>query len=271
MDDFLTSAEAARLLGVGPSSVKRWADQGLLPCLKTAGHHRRFARTEVERFRLTHGSAAGDEQRQVVEWVGRLLSDIHPYELHSALLQERARQGAWWAVASLLGNALVDLGQRWSRGEIDILDEHLASERLSRAVARCVETMAVPENAPSCLLATAVDDDHTLGLALAELCLRAGGWRTCWAGRMAPTSELAERMAREPFAMLGLSCAQGHADPAALAQQVRLLAAVCRERGATLLLGGSGPWPEPNAELGGFVRVVNFRELQALLQGPHAA
>jgi excisionase family DNA binding protein len=271
MDDFMTSAQAARLLGVGPSSVKRWADQGLLPCLKTAGHHRRFARAEIERFRLTRGSQEGGWARQVDEWVGRLLSDTHPYELHSSLLQERARQGAWWAVAALMGNVLVELGQRWQRGQIDIVDEHLATERLARAIARCVEGMAVPADAPNCLLATAVDDDHTLGLALAELCLRASGWRTCWVGRKVPTSELAERMAREPFAMLGLSCAEGHADPAALAEQVRQLAAVCRDRGARLLLGGSGPWPEPNAELDGFVRIKNFRELEGLLRGPHAA
>ncbi|MBV9958343.1 MAG: helix-turn-helix domain-containing protein, partial [Acidobacteria bacterium] len=45
----LTSSEAARLLGVSEASVKRWADSGLLPALKTAGGHRRFRPEDVAR------------------------------------------------------------------------------------------------------------------------------------------------------------------------------------------------------------------------------
>ena len=36
-DDLLTTADAARLAGVGASSVKRWADSNLLRCVRTAG------------------------------------------------------------------------------------------------------------------------------------------------------------------------------------------------------------------------------------------
>ena len=52
----LTSKEAARLLGASEASVKRWADGGLLPTLKTAGGHRRFRPEDVAAFRRGRGA-----------------------------------------------------------------------------------------------------------------------------------------------------------------------------------------------------------------------
>lgn len=46
--DWLSLGEAAKLLGVHPSTVRRWANEGHLPVSRTAGGHRRFLRTEIE-------------------------------------------------------------------------------------------------------------------------------------------------------------------------------------------------------------------------------
>ncbi len=46
-DRLLTTREAAELLGVGPTTVKRWCDEGKLPALKTAGGHRRYREADV--------------------------------------------------------------------------------------------------------------------------------------------------------------------------------------------------------------------------------
>jgi excisionase family DNA binding protein len=48
---FLTRTEVARLLGVSPNTVSRWAREGRLPCLMTLGGHRRFDRAVVEEIR----------------------------------------------------------------------------------------------------------------------------------------------------------------------------------------------------------------------------
>ena len=63
MDDLLSNVEVGRLAGVGPTAVKRWADQGLLPCVRTAGGHRRFRRDEVEKFLLTTRGSGGGGHR----------------------------------------------------------------------------------------------------------------------------------------------------------------------------------------------------------------
>jgi excisionase family DNA binding protein len=48
---YLTAGEVARLLHVSPKTVSRWAAQGLIPCLKTLGGHRRFQRKDIYEIR----------------------------------------------------------------------------------------------------------------------------------------------------------------------------------------------------------------------------
>ncbi len=48
MDEWLSLSQAARQLGVHPSTVRAWADHGYLPSQRTQGGHRRFRRADVE-------------------------------------------------------------------------------------------------------------------------------------------------------------------------------------------------------------------------------
>ena len=46
-DEWLSLSDAARLLGVHPSTVRLWSDKGVLPTHRTSGGHRRYRRDEV--------------------------------------------------------------------------------------------------------------------------------------------------------------------------------------------------------------------------------
>lgn len=46
-DEWLSLSEAAKLLGVHPSTVRLWSDKGALPVHKTQGGHRRYKRGEI--------------------------------------------------------------------------------------------------------------------------------------------------------------------------------------------------------------------------------
>ncbi len=255
---FLTSAQAAQLLGVTAATVKRWSDAGLLPCVRTAGAHRRFDPAEVAR--LVDGRRK-DEPLPGDTWADHLL-DPDPAALHLLLLEERARLGAWWRVAERLGQAVRVVGERWEQGRLSIVDEHAASERLSRALARRADTLPARAGAPRVLLASAEGDDHTLGLALAELVLREWGWATLWAGRNAPAADLAAALEAGRADVLALSASVA-SRPESLARELELLAPVVTARGVRLLAGGAGPWPDP---LPWGTRIRDFDSLRTFLQ-----
>lgn len=63
--EWLSLKEASEVIGVHPSTLRRWADAGTIPCTRTPGGHRRFRRAVVNRYleRKEHAlpQLAGDE------------------------------------------------------------------------------------------------------------------------------------------------------------------------------------------------------------------
>jgi len=259
----LTSAEVAKILGVTAGSVKRWTDLGLLRCARTVGRHRRFDPVEVDRFRKDQTGEVQPEHGPDVEgWLDLLLSDADPHQLLTTLYSERARLGAWWKVAESLAAVLEEMGERWTEGSLSILEEHMASERLSRILAQVSDQLPSRPGAPRLLLTTAEGEEHTLGLSLAEMVIREHGWPVLWAGRRVPLPEIVAHVASGAVDAVAVA-ASSMADPGDLLAQTERLGAICRAGEVHLLLGGSGPWPEwiPYG-----ARVVTFQELRGWLK-----
>ena len=59
--EWLSLSDAAKILGVQPSTVRSWSDQGVLPVHRTQGGHRRYLRSEVELWlHSQRANGAGD-------------------------------------------------------------------------------------------------------------------------------------------------------------------------------------------------------------------
>ena len=255
MRDLMTSTEVAERLGVGRSSVKRWADAGSLPCVRTPGGHRRFLHEEVERF-MAPGpqqmAPQGPPDPEAGAWLNRFLAGKGAFELRMALARDFKRTGDWRPVAESISLALGEVGRRWHAGDLSVIEEHAASESLARALARASESIAVPRGAPTCLLIAAEGEEHTLGLSLGELIARSRGWETRWVGRGAPTGEVIGLMEGHIVDLVIVAALRSDGseravpDPSAVAAQ--LLAAAERTQ-VPLILAGSAPWPAPAGEV----------------------
>lgn len=259
----LTSAEVARILGVTSGSVKRWADLGILRCARTVGRHRRFDPVEVERFLKDQtGTVQPDHGPDVEGWLELLLADGDSHQLLASLFSERARLGAWWKVVESLSAVLEEIGERWAEGTLSILEEHVATERLQRALARVSDQLPARPGTPRMLLTTAENEEHTIGLSLAEVVVREHGWPVLWAGRRVPISEIVAHVASGGVDAVAVS-ASAVADPGDLLAQTERLGAICRAGDVHLALGGSGPWPEwiPYG-----ARVITFQELRGWMR-----
>jgi excisionase family DNA binding protein len=264
----LTTTEAAEVAAVAPSTIKRWADQGLLSFSRTAGGHRRFERLAVERFVRQQSVASPSSDPAVTAWV-RWLVGGRRHEIDAGLLEARARLGSWWRVADEVAGALVAMGAQWQCGQLTVAEEHIASDALTRALARVGDALPTRLAGPTCVLACAADDEHTLGLSLAELCLRELGIIPLWLGRRTPVAELVRLASGGQVSMVALSASPLLDDPQALRAIADEVGAACKQHRVGLLLGGSGAWP---AQPSFGVRVTSFAALHAYLaeEGPRS-
>jgi excisionase family DNA binding protein len=66
-NEWLSLSDVARILGVHPSTVRSWSDQGNLPVHRTQGGHRRYRLSDVEMWMQYHQDHGVDEGHLVVQ------------------------------------------------------------------------------------------------------------------------------------------------------------------------------------------------------------
>lgn len=182
MQRMLTTRQIAAELGVGVSSVKRWADQGKLEFVVTPGGHRRFR------------SAAAQPP----------LAD-----------PPKAATG----IAALLNisDRLREIGEQWACGELTVADEH----RESHAIAESLDRLRTPRaGGPLCILACPPGELHELPLRMVRLVLEWRGWRTEFLGASTPWDALEDMVRRTKPDLVALSARERIDIPVALDAQV---------------------------------------------------
>lgn len=60
LTQWLSLSEASELIGVHPSTLRRWADAGTIHCTRTPGGHRRFRRAVLQRYLASKEDAEAD-------------------------------------------------------------------------------------------------------------------------------------------------------------------------------------------------------------------
>ena len=136
------------------------------------------------------------------------------------------------------------------------------ADNLARALARAGDTLPTRRHAPRCALACAGDDEHTLGLSLAELCVREVGWSPLWLGRRTPLAEVVRLVTEGDVDVVSLCASEASRDAQALADIDAELGAACHAHGAGLVLGGAGSWPALPRH---GVRLTSFAAFRELL------
>ncbi len=64
---WLSLSDVAKLLGVHPSTVRSWSNQGMLPVYRTQGGHRRYIHSEIELWLQSQRGESANSVNLVVQ------------------------------------------------------------------------------------------------------------------------------------------------------------------------------------------------------------
>lgn len=142
-------------------------------------------------------------------------------------------------VVEVILPAMAEIGRRWEAGEVEIFQEHLATEAVRSLLARLPLMLpgAAPKSGWRAMVSCAPGDQHALiPLALAA-CLESRGWSVSNLGMSLPSGQIVRAVAAfSPRVLLLTSTMVSRLDEALeVVEQCRVASPACR-----IILGGRG-------------------------------
>jgi excisionase family DNA binding protein len=289
-----STAELGRLLSVSEATVKRWADTGRIGCFRTPGGHRKFRICDISSFVEATGyevtdalttilangrtdRAVGDTldrsdlSRVVTEYAARAIGgDVDGVHRMITCLQARGICLAE-TLDRVVAPAFSSIGDRWERGELTVVEEHVATNSTVEALGRLADSAApAPGTSERLALAACLEGErHDLGARAAAAVLEGCGYRSIHVGANTPIADLETHLESHPTHLLVVS-SKAPPDPVELGKQIEHLAGFARRHDTALVLGGDGfsLLPEPSRTK--LTIVTSCRELVAVARNGEA-
>jgi DNA-binding transcriptional MerR regulator len=209
----LRIGELSQRTGVSPELLRAWERRyGLLHPSRSAGGFRLYTTDDEERVRrmldhLGRGIAAAEAARLAdkapeQDSEGWTLIEALARELQESLDRfddvggQRCLDAALGTfsvdrvVADLLLPYLRELGERWERGEVNVAQEHFASNLIRSRLLGLARGWDAGYG-PRVILACPEGELHDLGLVMFGVALRQRGWRVTFLGANTPIAMLA--------------------------------------------------------------------------------
>jgi DNA-binding transcriptional MerR regulator len=164
--------------------IKRLMDQGRRP-----GALLRQSMASLSE--LLSGAAANAGEDNPAEWIIPLLKARDLDRLRAELAQRLARDGLESFVVETVPALNRRIGDGWMSGELEIFEEHLYTEMVQNQLRSAIHALASRGNGPQILLTTLKDEEHLLGLLMAEALLAANGASCLSLGAQTPVADIA--------------------------------------------------------------------------------
>lgn len=160
-------------------------------------------------------------------------------DAESVLSEAFALYGVLTVAEEIITPTLVEVGERWHRGEITIVQEHFASAFLRRRLAALLDAYEPRNDAPLALTGSAPGEWHDIGILMVSLALRRHGWRVIYLGQNVPAQHLLDEIARLRPDLVCLSATTSE-NALHLAPLVEAIANLPPQSRPRLALGGRG-------------------------------
>jgi DNA-binding transcriptional MerR regulator/methylmalonyl-CoA mutase cobalamin-binding subunit len=146
--------------------IRRLLDQGLRPGKVVALNDAELDLLEATLYPDTTTSDS-------IEHILTVLQTSDGSELETALSEIYQQQGMQSFITETVAPLLHTVGERWAKGKLQVFEEHLLSEVLSRFLNSEISAIQTTSMKPRVLLATLPGEEHTLGLLMFSALLSA--------------------------------------------------------------------------------------------------
>jgi DNA-binding transcriptional MerR regulator/methylmalonyl-CoA mutase cobalamin-binding subunit len=216
--------------------IKRHMDQGRRPG-KLIGMPIDELKALAPRFAVPKIESAKPESQDINDLI-TLIKTHATTGYKQAMQQLLARHGLQRFVQDIVAPLTVRVGEVWEDGSLDVFEEHLFAEVTKRVMRLAIDALPGGDRWPRVLLTTVSDEQHSLGLLMAEAILALEGAECISYGIQLPLLEIgrAARVHDAHIVALSFSAAFQKRKIPGLLQELRLVLAP----EVSLWAGGSG-------------------------------
>jgi len=210
---YFNSREAAKILSVNVSTIKRWTDEGKLECIQSAGGHRKFLMSHLAGFLESHKKQTSKvnlfpiEDEIDLEVSHHILKGDFDYLI--TYLQEQAFSSSRSRVQQVMNGlylaqyplhqiydhlitpVLHNIGALWEQGEISVAKEHLATQTVRDSIIRLQGIIRIPkEKIGNVLCLNFSDELHDIALKMVDHILETRGFGVLFTGQITPLVDI---------------------------------------------------------------------------------
>lgn len=210
---FYNTEDAAKILGVNVSTIKRWSAAGKLNCIKSAGGHRKFEMKHLAEFiekyqkngnRVNAFAIKTEEDEKISEWIlkkdyEKLITLItrHSLRCNRSKVLDILKAAVFTKIPlyeiydSLITPVLYNIGLQWEQKELSVTEEHFASQTIKDAIIRLQSIIAIPEKKIGTVMCMNFQSEmHDIALKMADHILEYRGFKVLFSGQLTPQVNL---------------------------------------------------------------------------------
>ena len=237
---YIGTKEAAEMLGVGESTVKRWVDQGVLPAERTAGRHRKIRLADLHRAAREHCLPVAHAP-DVAALAERLHAAViaGDHEAAHACLRDAHQGGLRVADVGdrLVAPVMARVGHGWATKALDVYEEHRATQACLFALLALRLHLPRAPGSPLALGGGVEGDHYLLANLLIEMTLIEEGWAVENVGPNTPWQSLCRAARERRPRLIWVSCSF-LPDPEPFLAGYQTLHAEASRLGASVAVGG---------------------------------
>lgn len=161
--------------------------------------------TELDRLMQTHAQTQSDVAPELFDELMHVLKTHDPNQVRDYVAHKMIQLGLERFVLDFVQHAHYIVGESWSRGMVDIDEEHLFTEQVQKTMKLAIANLRPATQPPRIMLTTAPTETHSMGLLMVESLLRLNDMDAMCYGIEMSEREIAQAATKHKMNVVALS------------------------------------------------------------------